>query len=125
MTKLSSYLWSRTRIKLSSYVNVDKAISDKKKTHHYMSRAECYRGFYCMYSLLSFFSLFYNDPLGFENYFFSYLSMEAKYPFQFTFRRHVFIVDKDIRGIFSQFSSLIYDFTQRSSRKCGRYFESV
>lgn len=114
-----------TRIKLSSSINTDEKIADKKTRtarmqRHCASCAECYPGFYyaCTFIVPS---LFYNDPLGFENYFPFCLSAEAKCPFQFTFRQRVFTPDKAIRGIFPRFSLLVSYSAERNPRKCKRH----
>lgn len=65
-------------------------------------------------------SLFYNHPLEFENYFPFCLSAQTKCPFQFTFRRRVFTVNKDICEVFSRIFIPLASFVhcRGNSRKC-------
>lgn len=115
-------IWNFWDCGLNSVIfRADEKISDKK-TWIYIYRCasiECYLEFYCTRTFIAP-SLFYNDPLEFENYFPFCLSAEAKCPFQFTFRRCVFTAHKDIRRIFPRFSLLVYDFAQRNLRKCSK-----
>jgi len=91
--------WSCTRI--NSRVISMQLYQDKKTCLRKALLHKSYWEFYYTYTLLSSFSLFSNDPLEFEHYFLFYLSVKAKCPFQFTFCRHIFTVDKVICGIFS------------------------